>query len=409
VARDNSFGHVCYRDPPVGVVHKGSLMRFTRVLAVFAVIAAIAVPVALAFGFDDSVNPPGGTVGTPYSFQFKARNGCTPYSFSMASGALPPGLSMDSGGTVSGTPTTAGAFDFWVDVRQEGCGCPPTQDSCHSQRPFTINIAARLTVTSASPLAPATVGVPYSVKLSADGGGSLTWSIASGVVPTGLTLATDGTLSGTPTQATPSPASFVVGVTDGTRSDTKTLVLDVVTPLAATAPTFADAEVGQALKPATVTATGGRSPYTWVLTGSTPPGVTFDPTTGSISGTPTAAGSFPIQLSVKDVYGTTATLNPVLIVKAKVSVKTLKLPPTKVGKTYRALLRTAGGVGPFTWKVTSGRFPIGIRLDRKTGVLSGKTGQAGTFPLKFTVTDALGATSEASLQLTVAPKKAKKK
>ena len=73
------------------------------------IVAAIAVPVALAFGFDDGVNPPGGTVGTPYSFQFKGRNGCPPYTFVLKSGALPPGLSVDSGGTVSGTPTEAAA------------------------------------------------------------------------------------------------------------------------------------------------------------------------------------------------------------------------------------------------------------------------------------------------------------
>ena len=74
---------VCYRGAPVGVVQKGSRMRsirFTRVLICLAIVAAIAVPVALAFGFDDGVNPPGGTVGTPYSFQFKGRNGCPPYT-----------------------------------------------------------------------------------------------------------------------------------------------------------------------------------------------------------------------------------------------------------------------------------------------------------------------------------------
>jgi hypothetical protein len=97
-----------------------------------------------------------------------------------------------------------------------------------------------------------------------------------------------------------------------------------------------------------------------------------------------------------------------LVVHAKVAVKTLRLAPTKIGKPYRATLRTAGGVGPFTWKVTSGRFPVGIRLDRKTGLLTGRAQKAGTFPLRFTVTDSFGQTSEASLVLTVNALKKKK-
>ena len=99
-----------------------------------------------------------------------------------------------------------------------------------------------------------------------------------------------------------------------------------------------------------------------------------------LTGTPTAAGSFPFQVTVKDAYGTTATLNLAVAVKAKVAVKTTKLLVTKVGKLYRATLRTDGGVAPFTWKVTSGRFPVGIRLDRKSGVLSGTARKAGNVP-----------------------------
>jgi hypothetical protein len=84
---------------------------------------------------------------------------------------------------------------------------------------------------------------------------------------------------------------------------------------------------------------------------------------------------------------------------------------TKVGKLYQATLRTVGGVAPFTWKVTAGKFPVGIRLDRKAGVLSGMSRKAGTFPLTFMVTDSLGETSDVSLTLTVnaLPKKKMKK
>jgi hypothetical protein len=386
----------------VGVVEKRSGMRITRILVVVAALAIVAVPAAMAFGFDDSVNPPDGVVGTPYNFQFKGRNGCPPYSYSIQSGGPPPGLSMDSGGTVSGTPTTAGSFSFWAQM-DDACGSFP------AQRPFTIDIAPKLTVSSGSPLPVATVGVAYSVKLTAEGGGSQTWSVSDGTLPQGLALGPDGTLSGTAAAATSAPVSFQVRVTDGARTDTKTLGLDVVTPLAVTAPTFAAAEVGQTLKPATVTATGGRAPYAWSLVGA-PAWVVIDPASGAITGTPDTAGVSTFQAAVKDVYGATATLDLNVAVRSKVAVKTVRLSPTKVGKLFTATLRTVGGVGPFTWKVTSGRFPVGIRLDRKAGVVSGAARTAGTFPLNFTVTDSLGQTSATKLTLTVnSIKKPKKK
>jgi len=388
-------------------------MRITRVIAVLAVVSAIAAPIAVAFGFDDSVNPPDGTVGVPYNFKFVARAGCPPYQFVVKSGALPAGLSMDSGGTVSGTPTTAGGASFWIEIRDTGCGpsatCPPAGISCSepSQRPFSINIAAKLTVTT-GPLAPATVGTPYSVKLTADGGGTQTWSIAGGALPAGIALAANGTLSGTPTADVPAPVGFTVKVTDGSRTDTKNLALDVVKPMAVTPVTVPVAEVGHAIKPFTLAPTGGRAPYAPTVTGQ-PEWLTFDPTAG-FSGTPEAAGTFPFQVAFKDAYGNQVTANLSLVVKAKVAAKTTKLLATKVGKTYRIVLRSTGGVAPLTWRVTSGKFPVGIRLDRKTGVLSGKPRKAGTYPLTFTVTDKLGETSEVSLRLNVAAiKKAKTK
>jgi len=375
-------------------------MRFTRVFLIIAAVAAIATPVALGFGFDDSVFPPGGSVGTPYSFQFVARAGCPPYEFVLVSGALPPGLSMSSSGKVTGTPTTPGFYAFWVEVRDHGCGpCDPVSCSGPSQRPFSISIGGKLTVTTGSPLAPATVGVPYSTKLTSDSAAPQTWSITGGALPTGLALAADGTISGTPTAATPSPASFIVKVSDGTRTDSKTLALDVVAPLAVAATTLPTGEVGHALTPTTLAATGGRGPYAWSLVGA-PEWLTIDPASGAISGTPTAAGSLSFQASAKDAYGKTATVNLQVVVKAKVTVKTTRLPATKVGKLFRATLRTAGGVGPFTWKA-SGKFPVGLRFNRTTGVLSGAARKAGKFRLRFTVQDSLGESSQKSLVLTV--------
>jgi hypothetical protein len=388
-------------------------MRFKRILLLAVLAAVILVPAASAMAFEEGYNPVSGIVGTPYNWAFRVYGGCPPYDIVVKSGSLPPGLSLSSSGTISGTPTTAGTWSFWAELRDTGCGpsatCPPAGTSCSApaQRPFSITITQKLTVTTPSPLSPATVGVPYALKLTADGGGSQTWSVASGTLPAGLALAADGTLSGTPTAATPAPVSVVVKVTDGSRTDTKTLVIDVVTPLAVTAPALRTGEVGQALRTTTLAATGGRTPYAWTIE-SAPAGVALDPTSGALSGTPTAPGSFPLKLTVKDAYGTTASVDATLVVKAKLAAITKRLAPTKVGKTYRFVLRTNGGVAPFTWKVASGKFPVGIRLNRATGVLSGTPRKAGTFPLTFVVRDSYGLESTTTtLVLTVS--KAKKK
>ena len=88
-----------------------------------------------------------------------------------------------------------------------------------SQKTFTLTISPALAISTASSLPNAMVGIAYSITFTATGGyAPYTWSLASGsTLPAGLSLSSSGTLSGTPTAATPSgtPASFTIVVTDG--------------------------------------------------------------------------------------------------------------------------------------------------------------------------------------------------
>ena len=373
-------------------------MRITRVFVLVLALAAIAAPVAAALAFDDwpGYHPPDAIQGATYDFQFKGHAGCPPYKYSMFRGSLPPGLALSESGRITGSPTTPGYYPFTVQLDDQ-CG---TQSS---QRDFSINISAKLTVLTDN-IGFGIVGNAYSIKFSASGGGQQVWSVYSGSLPPGLSFGADGTLSGTPTTA--GAYSFIVKVADASRSDTHQVSLEVVDKLAATPVTTKEYEVGAPIS-VKLAATGGKAPLTWSQTGGAlPAGVTLSGDT--ISGTPTAAGSTSDQFTVKDAFGQTAVVDVRLTVHAALAVKTAKLPATRVGKLYRAVLRTNGGVQPFLWKVTSGKFPVGIRLDRKTGVLSGTAKKAGSFPLTFTVKDALGKTSDVSLTLTVAPKPKKK-
>ena len=140
---------------------------------------------------------PSGQVGTPYSASISASGGSDSYSWRVASGALPPGLSLIQGVCIaivgpcqapveiSGTPTTAGTHTFTVEV---------TSGKEVASRQFTISVetdsevTAPLVITTTS-LPSGKVGTKYSTTISASGGSdSYVWSIISGSLPKGLTL-----------------------------------------------------------------------------------------------------------------------------------------------------------------------------------------------------------------------------
>jgi hypothetical protein len=121
-----------------------TLARVARVAFVFSLLALVVVPSALALRFtDDSYQVPTGSVGSFYSHQYSGDGGCgpaLPYQFRILSGALPPGLSLASDGLVSGVPTRAGDWSFWLELSDQD---PPSASWCRpatSQRQFTIPI-----------------------------------------------------------------------------------------------------------------------------------------------------------------------------------------------------------------------------------------------------------------------------
>ncbi len=384
------------------------MRRFLPILAAAAVAAGILAPVAAALRFtDDSYLVPTGVVGQPFRHVFHGEGGCgpgLPYQYRILSGELPPGLTLSKDGVVSGVPTQAGTWKPWIELSDQD---PPTASWClpkKAERQFTFNVLPALSIQQQS-LQPTIVGRPYSFQLTAEGGGGQFWSIASGTLPPGITLSESGLLSGTPTQV--GDFQFVVKVTDGSiRVDTETLVLRVVEELKAAAGLVPLAEAGVPLRqPLRLVASGGTGPYAWApAPGSTlPAGLTLDPQTGEVRGTPAAPGSFLLSFTVTDANGFTATVQVPFPVKAKLAVKTARLRAAKVGRSYRALLRTAGGIAPVRWKVVQGRFPLGLRLDRLRGEIRGTPRRTGTFKLTFECRDRLGAVAQVTLVLSVRP------
>ena len=152
---------------------------------------------------------PAGTVGTSYTQTFTATGGTTPYTWSRESGSLPGGLTFTAGGTLSGTPTAAGSFNFTIRVR-DNSAVRQTVDKAFA---LTISSPVPLAISTGSTLPAGTVGTSYSQTLAATGGTTpYTWSRESGSLPGGLIFYGGRHVSGTPTAE--GSFSFTIRVTD---------------------------------------------------------------------------------------------------------------------------------------------------------------------------------------------------
>ncbi|NCW28550.1 MAG: hypothetical protein EBV83_09730, partial [Verrucomicrobia bacterium] len=147
---------------------------------------------------------PGGTVNSNYSQTLTAVGGTTPYGWSLTNGSLPPGLNLTNG-NIQGTPSQGGTFNFTLRLADAAGG--------FVTRAYTVSIASLLNITTLT-LSNATAGSAYSQTLQATNGTApYAWSLAPGSsLPNGLTLGTNGVISGTP--STVSSSSFTVQVQD---------------------------------------------------------------------------------------------------------------------------------------------------------------------------------------------------
>lgn len=383
-------------------------------IAVLALAASIVlVPGAAAGNFDEErmgcsggipAICPSGITGQPYSLKFLLQGdedlGCA--VFSVSSGSLPPGLSMSPGGTVSGVPTQAGAFDFFATVTYVGCAKPASDDA------FRIPIVLGLPKLTIGPesAGPATTGTPYSLQMTASAPEAKTWSITSGALPSGLAIEpSTGLISGTPSVAGQFSFTVLAKMNGDTRSDTRALGISVRDPLAVTGPDNPPLEVGVGYKTA-LKAAGGRPKYTWALTGGAlPPGFTFWPG-GAITGEPTTAGTYAFTVTVTDSEGRTLPYQGSLTVAGRLAIATTQLKG-KVGRPMRKAVLTAGGVEPTAMLLKKGPLPGGVRFDRKTASFVGIPVKAGTYTVLVEAVDGLKVKAKGSIVITIAPGRAK--
>jgi hypothetical protein len=156
----------------------------------------------------------GGTVNKAYSTSIVTSGGVAPFTWTKTSGNFPPGLVFNTtSGQFTGTPTTAGVFQFTLQVVDSAI--PPQTATTPAPLSITVNSPPTLQITP-SVLPGGSVATPYSTSVQATGGvPPYTWNVASGQLPAGLSLNTgSGEITGTPVLVSGTPVSFTLGVKD---------------------------------------------------------------------------------------------------------------------------------------------------------------------------------------------------
>jgi hypothetical protein len=406
-----------------------------------------------------STTPPAGHAGVAYpGFTFTVASGGTaPFTWS-ESGALPPGLSLSTGGVLSGTPTDGGSFPITVTVKDSSS--PPQTAS--QKLTIVINNGAPppvFTINSGAPPA-GQVGVAYpgfTFTVASGGTAPFTWS-ESGALPPGLSLGTGGVLSGTPTDGGSFPITVTVKDSSSppqTASQKLTIVINNGAPPAAltiTSRAPPTGNPGYAYNGSTtgfsLTASGGVAPYTWSWAAnagsSLPPGLGISTTannTGAISGIPTTDGNYNVVVTVSDsespVSMTSNSYTITISAPTSLAITSGSPPSGQVETQYDIrqvcisngvnagdtcmkingfVLSGSGGLAPYTWSWVAGSgssLPPGLGVafgpigflrngDVVSGTrIAGTPTEAGSYNVVVTLTDSESPAAKISANYTI--------
>lgn len=340
---------------------------------------------------------PGGIVGAAYSQPVALSAGTPPFVYSVIAGGLPPGLIFNSSGYLAGTPTTAGTFAFTLRVaNSSGCFADRVYSVVVSSSSgggtggggsggsgggggTGVDCSSSTLAFSTGALSNAQVGVLYSNQIVASGGvAPRRFYHTAGFIAPGITLSTNGWLTGTPTGGS---GNFTATVTDANGcSVSRTYDLTVsIGPsvIVFTNPTLQAVSVGTPVTQK-LGATGGTGTLTYsIVEGALPTGLTLS-SSGELTGTATASGTATFTVQARDTAGKTArqqyTLNVNCTNLSPISPTTLA--PLSLGVATSQQLSAGNGQRTFT--LSGGTMPTGLNLS-SGGLLGGTPTVSGTF------------------------------
>ncbi|MEK7413776.1 MAG: putative Ig domain-containing protein, partial [Planctomycetota bacterium] len=343
---------------------------------------------------------PSGTAGVAYSQTIVPGGSTGSYTLAMTGGSLPPGLMFNPAtGDISGAPTQVGVFNFTIRATD--------QFNCFEERAYALAITCPTITLSPDNLPDGTVSAAYSQALTAaPAGGNYSFAVTAGALPPGLTLAANGSLSGTLTQT--GTFSFTVTATGygGSCTGQRAYVVRVNCPAIALSPNnLTNSFTGEAYSQ-TITASGLGGSYTFaVSSGSLPPGLMLNTATGAITGMATTASANPFNFTItatntasgctgSQPYSVTISC-PAIAVNAPASNSGM------IGLPFSATFTQTGGFGAGSF-ATASSLPTGVTL-ATNGTLSGTPTQTGVFPIIVNFTDGNGCTGQQSYTLTIGP------
>jgi hypothetical protein len=301
--------------------------------------------------------------------------------------ALPPGLLLNPAtGQISGTPTAAVALSTYLVTASNGSGAtsftltitvlvpPPSGLSYPSPQTFTAG-------TAITPLSPTVTGI-------------VTYYSSQPALPAGLSLdPVSGGIIGTPTVATPA-ANYLITAGNGTGSTTFSLAITVriAAPSALSYDSPKTYYVGTAIRPLSPLVTGAVASYG--VSPALPPGLTLNPTTGVISGTPTAArAAANYTITASNSTGSTSFTLSITVVLLPPKSLSYPSPQTfAVGSPITPLNPFV--VGVVASYAVSPALPAGLSLDGSSGQINGTpTTLTPAATYTVTATNAAGSTT----------------